>query len=176
MHPITCSPVDLGLPCNEKVGLRPLVCLAKCWYYTTVLSFLIYAREGGKDKRSTGETRAQSPLWLRLEFELSRLSYPTMVGSLRRRRKEQKRRRLSSSCVCRPRACQPKGAMDRTTSILRLCRSCLRLQKQERQSGDYPRQGSQYERPRRANGVNARPGNRHEERIGSLGLDTTPSE
>jgi hypothetical protein len=61
--------------------------------------------------------------------------------------------------------------MDRTTSILRLCRSCLRLQKQERQSGDYPRQGSQYERPRRANGVNARPGNRHEERIGSLGLD-----
>jgi hypothetical protein len=56
------------------VGLRPLVCLAKCWYYTTVLSFLIYAREGGKDKRSTGETRAQSPLWLRLEFELSLLS------------------------------------------------------------------------------------------------------
>jgi hypothetical protein len=63
------------------VGLRPLVCLAKCWYYTTVLSFLIYAREGGKDKRSTGETRAQSPLWLRLEFELSRLSCPQWLGA-----------------------------------------------------------------------------------------------
>jgi hypothetical protein len=28
---------------NEKVGLRPLVCFAKRRYYTTVLSFLIYA-------------------------------------------------------------------------------------------------------------------------------------
>jgi hypothetical protein len=36
--------------CNEKVGLRPLVCFAKCWYYTTVLNFLIYAGRGGKDK------------------------------------------------------------------------------------------------------------------------------
>src|SRR5580658_2638193 len=36
---------------NEKVGLRPLVCSAKSWYYTTVLSSLIYARAGLKDKR-----------------------------------------------------------------------------------------------------------------------------
>ena len=35
---------------NEKVGLRPLVCSAKSWYYTTVLSFLIYAGWGSKDK------------------------------------------------------------------------------------------------------------------------------
>ena len=36
--------------CNEKVGLRPLVCFAKS-RYTAVLSLLIYARAGGKDKR-----------------------------------------------------------------------------------------------------------------------------
>jgi len=35
--------------CNEKVGLRPLVCFAKS-RYTAVLSLLIYARAGGKDK------------------------------------------------------------------------------------------------------------------------------
>src|SRR5208282_5094489 len=40
-----------GFLLNEKVGLRPLVCFAKCRYYTTVLSFLIYARKGVKDKR-----------------------------------------------------------------------------------------------------------------------------
>jgi hypothetical protein len=32
------------------VGLRPLVCFAKCRYYTTVLSSLIYAGYGIKDK------------------------------------------------------------------------------------------------------------------------------
>jgi hypothetical protein len=37
--------------CNEKVGLRPLVCFAKRRYYTTVLSFLIYAGWRVKDKR-----------------------------------------------------------------------------------------------------------------------------
>jgi hypothetical protein len=36
--------------CNEKVGLRPLVCFAKLRYYTTVLSFLIYAPTKEKDK------------------------------------------------------------------------------------------------------------------------------
>ena len=33
------------------MGLRPLVCFAKRRYYTTVLSFLIYAGKGRKDKR-----------------------------------------------------------------------------------------------------------------------------
>jgi hypothetical protein len=32
------------------VGLRPLVCFAKLRYYTTVLSFLIYAPSREKDK------------------------------------------------------------------------------------------------------------------------------
>jgi hypothetical protein len=32
------------------VGLRPLVCFAKRLYYTTVLSFLIYAPRAEKDK------------------------------------------------------------------------------------------------------------------------------
>jgi hypothetical protein len=43
------------------VGLRPLVCFAKCRYYTTVLSFLIYAGKGVKDKRRSREQRTTEP-------------------------------------------------------------------------------------------------------------------
>ena len=50
---------------NEKVGLRPLVCFAKCRYYTTVLSFLIYARKGGKDKPPGAAFTARRPQGIR---------------------------------------------------------------------------------------------------------------
>jgi len=35
---------------NEKVGLRPLVCFAKC-RYTAVLEYLLYAEAGRKYKQ-----------------------------------------------------------------------------------------------------------------------------
>jgi hypothetical protein len=51
--------------CNEKVGLRPLVCFAKC-RYTAVLGYLIYARARGKDKRGKLHDflRAVSTCWI----------------------------------------------------------------------------------------------------------------
>jgi hypothetical protein len=39
------------------------VCFAKCRYYTTVLSFLIYAPEGGKDKPWRSRPASVTPVF-----------------------------------------------------------------------------------------------------------------
>src|ERR1700683_4218039 len=67
---------------NEKVGLRPLVCFAKLRYYTTVLSFLIYAPTTEKDKSPNfqGCPTTMAPLQCHGE---SRRRYPAAHRKIR---------------------------------------------------------------------------------------------
>src|SRR5437660_12103543 len=54
MHPITCSPAHPAeLLCNEKVGLRPLVCFAECLHNSSQFPNI----RGMGDKRQTPEPK-----------------------------------------------------------------------------------------------------------------------